>query len=210
MAAHHLIDLTGKTFGRLVVIERAENSKFRKARWKCQCSCGNIAIVCSDNLRKGLAKSCGCLRKESLAKRNTTHGMTKTHEYQTWARMIARCQNFTNSDFKDYGGRGIDICQEWRNDFMAFFNYIGKRPSPEHSVDRINNDGNYEPGNVKWSLPTQQANNKRYNRLITINNTTMNVTEWAQKIGINPRTIFSRLQRNWPPEKAVLHPIRKR
>lgn len=208
--AGHIINLIGRTFGRLIVIERAENSRFRKARWRCKCSCGNIVIVCSDNLRRGLTKSCGCFRKDVCTKNNTTHGMYGTSEYKSWFHIITRCQNPNDKYFKDYGGRGISICQEWRDSFLAFYNHVGKRPSLKHSIDRINNDGNYKPGNVRWSLLVEQANNKRSNVLITINNTTMNVTQWAHEIGINCHTIFSRLQRNWDPQKAVLRPIRKR
>lgn len=204
------IDLTGKTFGRLTVVERAENDKWNKTQWKCKCSCGNINIVLGHSLRCGDTKSCGCLRTEILAKGNFVHGMVYSPEYNTWEKMIQRCRNPNNQAFKYYGGRGIEVCQEWKDSFLVFYNHVGKRPSPKHSIDRIDNDGNYEPGNVKWSLRVEQANNKQNNRNITINGKTMSLFQWAHFVGMSPHTLYGRISRNWPPEKAVFCPIKKR
>lgn len=201
-----LIDLTKKQFGRLTVLKQIKNAKH--TTWECRCSCGNIVLVTTNSLRSGKTKSCGCLSKEVVTKRMTTHGMYGTPEYRTWQHMIGRCHNPTDSDFKNYGSRGIKVCQEWRNDFMVFFNYIGKRPSLKHSVDRINNNGNYGPGNVRWASRKTQANNSRHNRLITIDGVTKNIAQWATFMGISRLTICNRLFNDWSPEKSVLHPIR--
>jgi len=143
------IDLTGKTFNQLTIIERAENTKQGKARWVCRCTCGKISTIDGANIRNGHTKSCGCFAKESLEKNRYRHGMAHTSEYGIWCNILQRCNNPNDKAFKDYGGRGITICDEWKNDFMAFYNHVGKRPSPKHSIDRINNDGNYEPNNVR-------------------------------------------------------------
>jgi len=206
--SRHLIDLTGQIFHRLTVLERAENDKFNHVCWKCRCSCGNITKVSRTSLKSGNTKSCGCLHNKLLIERITTHGLSYSPEYRIWSHMIGRCHNPTDTAFKNYGGRGIIVCDEWRNDFMAFYNHVGKRPSLELSIDRIDNNFGYKPGNVKWSNRTEQQHNTRVNHLITINGITKNITQWAKVIGIRSRTIHNRLRSGWPPEKAILQPIR--
>lgn len=201
-----LIDLTGQKFGRLLVLEQIKNSK--RTSWKCQCSCGNIVPISTNSLRTKGTKSCGCLHNKLLSERNTTHGMAHSPEYRIWSHMIGRCHNSADQAFKNYGGRGITVCNKWRNDFMAFFNYAGKRPSPKLSIDRIDNNFGYKPGNVKWSNRTEQQNNTRVNHLITINGITKNITQWAKFVGIRSRTIHNRLRYGWSNEKAILEPVR--
>ncbi len=124
-----LIDLTGQRFGRLVVIERAKNGKNRGARWICRCDCGNIKTIYGYNLRSGCSRSCGCLQKELVRANLTTHGMCKSKLYRVWCSMIGRCYRPAVRDFPIYGGRGITICEEWRHDFQAFYDWamsIGK------------------------------------------------------------------------------------
>ena len=135
MPNHNFIDLAGKTFSRLVVIERVENNKQGSAQWKCKCSCGNTMIALGKSLRSGNTKSCGCLV--------TKHGMTKTSEFKIWQAIIDRCCNPNCTAFKNYGRRGIIVCNEWKNDFMAFYADIGKRPSKKYSIERINNNKGY-------------------------------------------------------------------
>lgn len=201
-------DFTNQKFNRLTVICRAENTHGGKVRWRCKCACGNIAMVTSDHLRSGHTKSCGCLKVSLLVKRNTIHGLTNTPEYKTWEHIIQRCTNPNSQDFKDYGGRGITICGEWRNSFMTFFNHIGKKPSPKHSVDRIDNNCGYRPGNVRWATQQEQNNNCSRNRCITIKNHTMTMTQWATFVGIDKGTLWNRLKKNWPIEKAIFKPVR--
>lgn len=139
---------------------------------------------------------------------SATHGATvggrKRPEYTAWIRMKHRCYNPANKDFSIYGGRGIIVCDEWRNDFTAFVKHIGERPSPLHSLDRIDSNGNYEPGNVKWSLPVQQSRNRRYVHRATVNGETLTISEWAERIGVKRSAIYARIVNyGYTPEEAV-------
>jgi hypothetical protein len=156
-----LIDLTGKTFGQLTVIGRAETANALEARWHCTCTCGGSTTTTGSNLRRGRATTCGCLRDQLLRERRTTHGAKGTPEYGIWCSMIQRCENPNDAAYPRYGGRGITVHPEWRADFAAFLRDVGHRPSPELSLDRIDNDRGYEPGNVRWATAKQQANNRR-------------------------------------------------
>lgn len=167
-----LIDLTGKTFGRLTVIERAESTKHGAARWRCKCDCGNEKIVIGDELRKGNTKSCGCYAKETaketalkyISGKNKTHGKTGTLIYKEWSGMKRRCFNAHDKSFCNYGGRGITVCDRWRDSFEAFYDDVSILPhfgEKGYSLDRIDNDGNYEPNNIRWATAKQQANNRR-------------------------------------------------
>ena len=201
------IDLAGQPFGRLTVLERAKNRNGR-VYWKCKCSCGNITIVHSYNLIAGFTKSCGCLNKELTKKSNSTHGMSNTPEYHIWENMIKRCTNPNTIGWKRYGGRGIKICESWRHDFVAFYNHIGPRPSERHSIDRIDNDRNYEPDNVRWAIKQEQNNNRKTNHHITLKGHTLTISEWAKFININRTTIHQRLKLGWPPAKAIFQKVK--
>lgn len=158
-----VIDLTGQRFGRLIVIERAENKK-GKAAWKCKCDCGSELIVSANNLRMNNTISCGCYCREQTSKACKTHGLSQSRIYHTWLHVKDRCLNPSNNVFRHYGGRGITICQEWKDNFQAFYNYVSKLPhfgEKGYSIDRINNDGNYEPGNVRWATQSEQNKNRR-------------------------------------------------
>ena len=200
------IDLTKQNFNRLTILERIKNTN--PIRWECQCACGNTTTATTNSLRTKKVQSCGCLRKELTTKRMTTHNMSRSPEYKSWTHMIGRCHNPTDQDFKNYGGRGIEVYQEWRDSFLAFYNYIGKRHSKKHSIDRINNEGNYCPGNIRWADRKTQNNNSRRNHLITIDGVTKTIAQWAKTMDISPLTICNRLQNNWTPEKSCLHPVR--
>lgn len=205
------IDLTEQVFGRLTVVERTENSKTGKTRWRCKCDCGNITTPYATDLRRQNTKSCGCLNKEATTKRNFIHGMSHSSEHNIWWAMVQRCYNPKDQAFSRYGGRGITICNEWRTDFMAFFNHIGPRPSKNYSIERVNNNKGYKPGNVKWGTRIEQSNNKRDNHPITFNGQTKNLTQWARSAGINKKTLFNRINTlNWPIEKALTQPVQSK
>lgn len=159
---NHLKDLTGQKFGRWTVQSRAGLTPNKISTWNCICECGKIKVVRSDLLRRGLSESCGCLARQLSSERNGKHccSYVKTVEYMAWCSMRQRCNNPTGRDYPDYGGRGIKVCSRWDH-FILFLHDMGLRPSPEHSLDRINNDGNYEPSNCRWATKSEQMSNRR-------------------------------------------------
>jgi len=197
------IDLTGKTFNQLTIIHKNGTDKYGKPMWFCECTCGNTKTILGTSIRNGSTKSCGCLRKKQLSQRVKTHGLSKTVEYKIWKGIKKRCFNSSCKAFPNYGGRGITICDIWKNDAQAFIDYIGSRPSNEYSIERINNNKNYEPGNIKWATRQEQNGNQRSNRLITIKDKTKNVAQWGKISPVATSTIYSRLNKGWPPEDAV-------
>ncbi len=199
-----VIDITKKRFGRLVVISRVENNKHGKTRWECLCDCGKLTEVLSNSLRSGRAKSCGCLQKQVTINRNTTHNMRRSPEYYIWMAMKSRCGNKKSQYFKNYGGRGISVCNKWINSFQRFYEDMGKRPSNNHSLDRIDNNGNYELGNCQWATRVEQARNARSNHNITLNGRTLCIAGWAERQGISYSTLYARIKTyGWAAERAL-------
>lgn len=163
-------DLTGQHFGRLIVVSESTGRKNGSVLWNCRCECGTEVIVPSGYLTSGRKQSCGCLAKEiasataKTGNNRRTHGMKHTKLYSVWNTMKYRCFNENSKQFKDWGGRGITVCDEWKNDFQAFYDYVSKLPhfgEAGYSLDRINNDGNYEPNNVRWATRIEQNKNRR-------------------------------------------------
>ncbi len=163
-------DLTGRPFGRLVALGAIEIRRYSGAThviWRCRCSCGRETDVAAGRLRTGGTKSCGCWRREVSARVNTKHGHRRSRtgvtskEYRSWCHMIGRCHNELDKSYHRYGGRGIEVCAEWRSSFQSFLAYIGPSPGPKYSVDRIDNDRGYEPGNVRWATAYVQVHNRR-------------------------------------------------
>lgn len=202
------IDLTGQKFGRLTVIERAENGKQGHTYWLCKCICGNKTIVRGNHLRKGLIRSCGCLESENRKTMSTTHGLTKTRLYNIWGHIIQRCTNPNSKNYERYGGRGITICEKWRNDFVSFYEWaINNGYKEDLTIDRIDNNKGYFPDNCRWTDKITQANNTRSNRFLTFNNKTQTIAQWARELELNANRIGDRLNHGWSIEKALTTPI---
>ena len=195
----NLIDLAGQEFGRLKILRRAGKDKRGEILWLCQCNCGNLTTVRGSILRNGRTVSCGCLIKEMLANGTVrrTHGMGKTSTYRIYYHMLDRCNNTNNPFFDRYGGRGINICPDWtgKNGFVNFLRNMGERPQGK-SIDRIDNDGNYEPGNCRWATPKEQARNRKGNRLIEYNGKIQCLKALAEELGITRSAMRYSLQKH--------------
>jgi hypothetical protein len=198
-------DLSGKRFGRLTIISRAPDKickgNRKRIMWVCKCDCGNITIKNGDNIRKGNTSSCGCIKEK--------HSMSYSRLYRIWHGMLERCNNKNHVYFDDYGGRGIDVCDDWKSDFRKFMDWsLSNGYSEKLTIDRIDNNKGYSPDNCKWSTMKEQRNNTRANRNLTYNGITMNVTQWAEMLGISRNTLFSRLRKGWNVEKALSTPVK--
>ena len=191
-----LIDLTGKRFNKLTALNRKGTSNDGQAMWECVCDCGETSVVDSKSLRKGGTKTCGCSRREPRPNR-LTHGECATRLYSIWSNMKNRCHGTGNADnFKYYGGRGISVCDEWRNSYEAFRDWATtSRYSDELTIDRIDNDGDYCPDNCRWVPLREQFLNRRSAHNITFDGRTLSVQQWAKLIGVSHSTIISRKKR---------------
>jgi hypothetical protein len=192
--------VAGERFGRLVAVRLVSSTG--PAKWDVLCDCGASKTIAARSLRKGSSRSCGCLQRELMAARNATHGRTYTSMYTLWGSMFNRCCRPTHESYPAYGGRGIKICERWKS-FENFLADMGERPTPQHSLDRIDVDGDYEPGNVRWATQKEQCRNKRTNRLIEIDGVSRCVSEWCEIFGTPVRRAFGRLQTGWNPIDAV-------
>lgn len=204
-------DLTGKRFGRLTVMYqngfKYKPSGQRNVLWHCKCDCGNEKDIPANTLRNGSSKSCGCLNRELAIERATIHGGCKNgtveNIYKIWSNMEARCYQTSSVRYKEYGGRGIKICDSWL-DYSNFREWALKNGyKPGLSIDRIDVNGNYCPENCRWATAIEQANNTRRNLYITAFGTTKTLAEWAREMGVDSRTIQQRLKSGWDAEKAI-------
>ena len=193
----------GDRFGRLVVTDKAGRTKQYDRLLLCLCDCGRVVTVRSGHLKNGHTISCGCYAKELIRQRNTIHGKSHLPEHYLWLSMIQRCSNPATKQYAYYGVRGIKVCKRWQASFESFLADVGLRPSPELTLERINNDGNYEPGNVKWATRKEQANNRRSNRRILYKDKLQTMREWAREIGITDAGLFRRLKAGWSIEHTL-------
>ena len=202
-------DITGQKFHHLTAIRRVENRNGRVA-WEFRCDCGNTIYLNKDRVVGGNDHSCGCQRRKQCGSLCYTHGKTDTPLYDIWRGMKQRCYNSNVSNYCNYGGRGITVCDEWKDNFQAFYDWA-KSSGYEHglSIDRINNDGDYSPENCRWANRTEQSNNTRHNKHLTYNGKTQTVSQWARELNMVDGTLRTRLNLGWSVEKALTTPIRK-
>lgn len=203
---HH--DLAGRRFGKLAVIGPGV-CESGHAGWSCQCDCGVVKVVRTNGLTSGKNTSCGCSRPRAQigSAIHTTHGRCRTAEYRSYWSMLARCLNSKDKNYADYGGRGISICQRWRESFENFFADMGQRPAGT-TLGRIKNDGNYEPGNCRWETGSQQARNKRNSRLLTAFGETKGMPFWLEdpRCKVGHKVLDARLRAGWKTEAAISTP----
>lgn len=198
-----LKDLTGQRFGRLVVIHREENYKDGNVRWLCKCDCGKYKTVFRSSLCSGLTKSCGCLLDERRRKSHLKHNLINHKLYKRYSCIKGRCYNTKNHKYKNYGGRGITMCAEWKNDFMNFYNWAMANGYREDlTIDRIDVNGNYEPSNCRWITILEQENNRTDNVFIEYNNKKHTIAEWGRILGIKYGTLEDRIRRGLPLQKC--------
>lgn len=201
------LDLKGFKSGRLTGIKPIGKDKNNSVLWECLCDCGNTAILRAALLKNGHTKSCGCLQRERASKACTTHGMRFSPEWRTWRHIKDRCYNPNTERYPHYGGRGIKVCDRWLNSFENFYADMGKKPEG-YSIERINIDGDYSPENCKWIALRDQANNKKNNKFVTFKGKTQTVAQWAEELGFNKQTLYSRLNGyGWSVEKSLTTPI---
>lgn len=201
-------DLTGRKFGRLTVTGFHGRNKYGQPIWACKCDCGNTSRVTSSDLRSGKTLSCGCLWKERIMEAKTTHGMAHSEVYAEYNNMKKRCYNKNAHNYKYYGGRGIKMCDRWRNDIREFYNDVSRLPDfgeEGRTLDRIDNDGDYEPNNVRWATHKEQSMNRRprtCSRLYEYNGKTRSLKEISNITGIPYSTLINRILNGWDPEMA--------
>lgn len=203
----------GARFGRWTVVAAAGSRYGCGARWQCRCLCGTEREVCGTSLRLGRSKSCGCRWHETSGKANLTHGESKragkheSPEYTAWRAMKDRCGNRSHKEWKHYGGRGISVCRRWLHSFERFLADVGRKPSVEYTLGRLDNDKNYTPRNVAWQTRVQQARNTQASRIVRIGRVSRSVAEWSEVVGLLPAVIHTRIYRGWDLRAAVLTPL---
>lgn len=196
----------GQRYGRWQVVGK---SGARQKYWMCRCDCGVVREVYGNSLSKGVSQSCGCLGAERTGDRARSHGESATPLYFVWAQMKRRCYRVGDNRYPQYGGRGIVVCDRWRKSFAAFLADMGYPPSGAHTLDRIDNDGNYEPGNVRWATLTEQANNRRSNHVLEHEGQRLSVVQWARATGLPEKTLYARLYAGWAVSRALTEPLNK-
>ncbi len=209
------IDIEGKPFGLLTAVRPDGKDKFGLTFWLCKCVCGKEKRIRVTSLIRPArpTRSCGCIQPGATATAVTTHGHTKgrsmTKEYKSWTGMRNRCHNPKDPHFKDYGARGISVCVEWLASFDTFISHVGRIPQDgtRYTLDRIDNERGYEPGNVRWADKMTQASNRRNSIIITAFGKTMTLPQWSRETGLCKKTIRNRLLAGWTHERAISEPL---
>lgn len=196
-------NLVGQVFGRWLVLSFSHLSKTGAGYWNCQCSCGELKKCRSGHLISKVSQSCGCLRTEQ----KTKHSMCNTTEYHIWEAIKHRCLNKNDLNYRHYGGRGITICEQWM-DFIGFYEDMGNRPTKSHSIDRINNDGNYEKNNCRWATRKEQMSNTSCNAFVEWEGKKVRRLELVKRYNLTTEALRKRLSRGWSLEEALLTPVR--
>ena len=202
-------NLINQKFGKLLVVNKSY-SKNHKVYWECICDCGKTCFVTTSNLKCNKIKSCGCLKVEKITNRNSTHNQRNTKLYEVWKTIKQRCLNPNNKAYNNYGGRGITICPEWQENFISFYNWSIINGYKEGlTIDRIDNNGNYEPSNCRWASRIIQSNNTRSNRFITINNETKSLADWCRIYNISYSLVMQREKKlKWDIIKSITTPVK--
>lgn len=208
-------NLVGQRFGILTVVEDAGNDAHGNSLWLCRCDCGCTKIVRGSKLKEGQVKSCGCTqhvfteeRCANISRSKVKHGLSGNRLYYIYDNMIKRCYNESSEKYKNYGGRGITVCDEWKNSRQAFFDWALHSGYDEGlTIDRIDVNGNYCPENCRWATQKEQANNRTSNRYVTYNGETHSIAEWAELTGLPPSTLYSRIENGWSDEDTITTPV---
>lgn len=193
--------MIGGKFGMITVLERTSKYSGTHRLWLCSCECGSAAFATMSDLRCGRRRSCGCLKRTANTTNGAQVGGKRMPEYGIWASMKERCSNPKQSRYERYGGRGIRVCREWE-DFARFIEDMGPRPSTKHTIERIDNDGDYEPSNCRWATWKEQANNRSSNVLLTIGAERLSLSQWAVRSGVDRMTIKERAKRHFQGDLA--------
>lgn len=200
----------GRKFWRLTVEGPGESRSYpkgkRRATTICRCDCGKSGVFVNKYLLNGQTQSCGCLAVDRFVERSTSHGKSDTREFNIWLGIVSRCKNENVRQYHDYGGRGITVCERWLSSFEAFYEDMGPSPSVKHSIDRRDNNGNYEPSNCRWATKLEQANNCRSNCMMTFYGKTMSRQMWSRISQVKAATIARRLALGWNEKQAVWTP----
>lgn len=196
----------GQRYGRLVAVEKV-GKKGRAALWSFRCDCGNDHIALANNVRRGICQSCGCAQRKQISERAATHRMTGSPEHRVWHLMIQRCTNPKATQAIHYHGRGIKVCDRWRS-FENFYADMGPRPEGM-TLDRIDNDGDYDLGNCRWATNEVQSRNKRSNRWVTFQGKRMCITDALKLVNLDVSSFYARLKKGWSVDRALSQPRRE-
>lgn len=191
------LNLSGIRFSNLIAVREFNRDRIGFVIWECHCDCGKTTYARSASLKRGEVKSCGCLKAEN----NKSHGNSHLREYKIWGAIKRRCGNKNDKKYHLYGGRGISVCERWLSSFELFLSDMGYRPSKNHSIDRINVNGNYEPSNCKWATVKEQNRNKRTNRIIEYNGMAKTAVDWSEEFNMTKSKFMWRINNGWSMQR---------